>query len=125
MKHFLQKLNPDMIYQSRTYQYVKFFYPEDEIRAKFYKKYGNQGVINFDENNDIQTPCQKFLNIYMKLKTETKLTDDELMNETGKIYENMQLELEAEQLKEKANTLVVPKLSDLFKKGLEEKIDKD
>ena len=61
----------------------------------------------------------------MKLKTETKLTDDELMNETGKIYENMQLELEAEQLKEKANTLVVPKLSDLFKKGLEEKIDRD
>ena len=86
---------------------------------KFYKIYGNKGVINFDESNDVQTPCQKFLDIYLKLKSDNNLKDDELMSEAGKIYESMQLELETEQMKEKANTLVVPKLSEMFKKGLE------
>ncbi|KAM9370518.1 small ribosomal subunit protein mS23 [Phaethornis superciliosus] len=60
------------------------FYPEDEVRARFYRVYGS-GPRPFEllQANHKST-CQRFVEKYYELKEEGKIEEEKLFEETGK-----------------------------------------
>ncbi|KAE8295718.1 28S ribosomal protein S23, mitochondrial [Larimichthys crocea] len=76
--------------QSRTFTkkqeaVPEIFYREDEVRAKFYEKYGT-GARPFDlsKSNFVST-CQRFVDKYSALKSNSELDDSALFEQTGKV----------------------------------------
>ncbi|CAL1571103.1 unnamed protein product [Knipowitschia caucasica] len=62
----------------------EIFYPEDTIRAKFFKTYGaGQRALDLTKPNFVSV-CQRFVDQYEELKKVTDLDDDALFEETGK-----------------------------------------
>lgn len=62
----------------------QIFYPEDVIRAKFYRKYGSPGTINLDESRSSKYPsvCESFVAAYQAIEsTHEGLSPDQLMQE--------------------------------------------
>ncbi|KAK2525350.1 small ribosomal subunit protein mS23 isoform X1 [Columba livia] len=60
------------------------FYPEDEVRAKFYRIYGN-GPRPFDlSQSNYKSTCQRFVEKYNELKEGGKIEEEKLFEETGK-----------------------------------------
>ncbi|XP_077397372.1 small ribosomal subunit protein mS23 isoform X2 [Festucalex cinctus] len=62
----------------------EIFYEEDKIRAKFYEQYG-MGVRPFDlsKSNFVST-CQRFVDKYAELKSQSEMDDSALFEETAK-----------------------------------------
>ncbi|XP_061537762.1 28S ribosomal protein S23, mitochondrial [Phycodurus eques] len=62
----------------------EIFYAEDKIRAKFYDQYG-MGLRPFDlsKSNFVST-CQRFVDKYAQLKSQSEMDDSALFEETGK-----------------------------------------
>ncbi|XP_010079772.1 PREDICTED: 28S ribosomal protein S23, mitochondrial [Pterocles gutturalis] len=59
------------------------FYPEDRVRAKFYRIYGS-GPKPFDLSHlNYKSTCQRFVEKYNELK-EGKIEEEKLFEETGK-----------------------------------------
>ncbi|XP_028564240.2 small ribosomal subunit protein mS23 [Podarcis muralis] len=59
-------------------------YKEDEIRAKFYKAYGN-GPRAFELSRlNFKSTCQRFVEKYIELQKQGEIDDDKLFEETGK-----------------------------------------
>ncbi|GAB1597589.1 28S ribosomal protein S23, mitochondrial-like [Argonauta hians] len=52
-------------------------YPEDIIRARFYKLYGNPDVVDLT-NEKVKTTCQKFIDNYFKLQEKETISEEEL-----------------------------------------------
>ncbi|CAD5232080.1 unnamed protein product [Bursaphelenchus xylophilus] len=64
----------------------KLLYPEDNIRAKFYKTYGSPGIINLHSGSKTKTISQTFIETYQRLQSErSELSEDQLFEETSKI----------------------------------------
>ncbi|XP_067364675.1 28S ribosomal protein S23, mitochondrial isoform X2 [Channa argus] len=62
----------------------KIFYREDEVRAKFYEQYGTgPRPLDLSKPSFVST-CQRFLDKYMELKSQSELDDSALFEETGK-----------------------------------------
>ncbi|KAM8991670.1 small ribosomal subunit protein mS23 isoform 2-T2 [Ara ararauna] len=60
------------------------FYPEDEVRARFYRVYGS-GPRPFDlSQSNYKSTCQRFVEKYNELKQEGKIEEEKLFEETGK-----------------------------------------
>ncbi|KAM6296748.1 small ribosomal subunit protein mS23 [Aegotheles albertisi] len=60
------------------------FYPEDEVRAKFYRTYGS-GPRPFDlSQSNYKSTCQRFVEKFYELKEEGKIEEERLFEETGK-----------------------------------------
>ncbi|XP_060613048.2 small ribosomal subunit protein mS23 [Anolis sagrei] len=60
------------------------FYPEDQIRAKFYEVYGN-GPKAFELSRlSFKSACQRFVEKYNELQKQGEMDDDRLFEETGK-----------------------------------------
>ncbi|KAM8811908.1 small ribosomal subunit protein mS23 [Rhynchonycteris naso] len=60
------------------------FYPEDQIRAKFYSAYGS-GQKAFDLfNPNFKSTCQRFVEKYMELQKLGETDEERLFAETGK-----------------------------------------
>uniref|UniRef100_A0A8V5HHZ7 Small ribosomal subunit protein mS23 n=1 Tax=Melopsittacus undulatus TaxID=13146 RepID=A0A8V5HHZ7_MELUD len=60
------------------------FYPEDEVRARFYRVYGS-GPRPFDlSQSHYKSTCQRFVEKYNELKEEGKIEEEKLFEETGK-----------------------------------------
>ncbi|XP_066220744.1 small ribosomal subunit protein mS23 [Saccopteryx leptura] len=60
------------------------FYPEDQIRAKFYSVYGS-GQKAFDLfNPNFKSTCQRFVEKYMELQKLGETDEEKLFAETGK-----------------------------------------
>ncbi|XP_062448477.1 small ribosomal subunit protein mS23 [Rhea pennata] len=60
------------------------FYPEDEVRARFYRVYGS-GPRAFDlSQSNFKSTCQRFVEKFNELKEEGKTEEDKLFEETGK-----------------------------------------
>ncbi|XP_030328302.1 28S ribosomal protein S23, mitochondrial [Strigops habroptila] len=60
------------------------FYPEDEVRARFYRVYGS-GPRAFDlSQSNYKSTCQRFVEKYNELKEEGKIEEEKLFEETGK-----------------------------------------
>merc|ERR1711915_58497 len=72
----------------------KILYPEDKIRALFYKKYGSPGLINLNEKFKRETLCQAFVVEYEKLRSTGTIEDDRLMEETELSLENQGIYLD-------------------------------
>ncbi|XP_077422594.1 small ribosomal subunit protein mS23 [Vanacampus margaritifer] len=62
----------------------EIFYMEDQIRAKFYEQYG-MGARPFDlsKSNFVST-CQRFVDKYAELKSQSEMDDSLLFEETAK-----------------------------------------
>ena len=61
-------------------QIVKILYPEDKVRAKFYKTYGEGEIVNlFDKS--VPT-SQKFVDKYMKISESGHFSEQELWDRT-------------------------------------------
>ncbi|OWK54743.1 small ribosomal subunit protein mS23 [Lonchura striata] len=59
-------------------------YPEDAVRARFYKVYGN-GPKPFELTRlNFTSTCQRFVEKYNELKEEGKIEEEKLFEETGK-----------------------------------------
>nr|XP_027327826.2 28S ribosomal protein S23, mitochondrial isoform X1 [Anas platyrhynchos] len=59
-------------------------YPEDAVRAKFYRVYGS-GPRPFDLSQpNYKSTCQRFVEKYNELKEEGKIEEEKLFEETGK-----------------------------------------
>ncbi|XP_065550517.1 small ribosomal subunit protein mS23 [Lathamus discolor] len=59
-------------------------YPEDEVRARFYRVYGS-GPRPFDlSQSHYKSTCQRFVEKYNELKQEGKIEEEKLFEETGK-----------------------------------------
>ncbi|XP_029644589.1 28S ribosomal protein S23, mitochondrial [Octopus sinensis] len=52
-------------------------YPEDIIRARFYKLYGNPDVVDLT-NEQVKTTCQKFIENYFKLQDQEDVAEEDL-----------------------------------------------
>ncbi|CAD5224286.1 unnamed protein product [Bursaphelenchus okinawaensis] len=64
----------------------QLFYPEDTIRARFYKTYGSPGVINLHVGSKSKTVSELFTETYQRLKTEKpEATEDELFEDTTNV----------------------------------------
>ncbi|KAK3869068.1 hypothetical protein Pcinc_025595 [Petrolisthes cinctipes] len=59
------------------------FYPEDVIRANFYKKYGSTGTINLSDRNPRPSLCQRFVQEYQRFESEGNTPEDKLMEEAA------------------------------------------
>ncbi|XP_025962929.2 small ribosomal subunit protein mS23 isoform X5 [Dromaius novaehollandiae] len=60
------------------------FYPEDDVRARFYSVYGS-GPRPFDlSQSNFKSTCQRFVEKFNELKEEGKIEEDKLFEETGK-----------------------------------------
>ncbi|XP_061868331.1 small ribosomal subunit protein mS23 [Colius striatus] len=60
------------------------FYHEDEVRARFYRVYGN-GPKPFDLSQlNYKSVCQRFVEKFNELKEEGKVEEEKLFEETGK-----------------------------------------
>ncbi|KAI1292030.1 28S ribosomal protein S23, mitochondrial [Halotydeus destructor] len=59
-------------------------YPEDNIRAKFYDKFGAPGIIDLSSTDrQYKSVCQKFVDHYTALAKESSdLNEDEIFNKT-------------------------------------------
>merc|ERR1711890_183317 len=79
-KAFPPKLEPRYDRQAERRQIVHIFYPEDNIRARFYEEFGSPGVINLN-NEKVDTPCQRFINKHNELSSQD-LTGEELWEKT-------------------------------------------
>ncbi|XP_030007059.1 small ribosomal subunit protein mS23 isoform X2 [Sphaeramia orbicularis] len=63
----------------------EIFYSEDQIRAKFYKKYWTGSrPLDLTKTNFVSV-CQRFVVKYEALKVSSDLDDDALFEETGKV----------------------------------------
>lgn len=58
-----------------TQEIPNIFYPEDVIRAKFYKTYGSPGIIDMSNPNS-QSICQKFVDYYLELQQKQPDKDE-------------------------------------------------
>ncbi|KAM8903145.1 LOW QUALITY PROTEIN: small ribosomal subunit protein mS23 [Spinachia spinachia] len=62
----------------------EIFYREDEVRAKFYVKYGaGPRPLDLSKSNFVST-CQRFVDKYTELKSHGELQDSALFEEAGK-----------------------------------------
>uniref|UniRef100_G3N5G9 Small ribosomal subunit protein mS23 n=1 Tax=Gasterosteus aculeatus TaxID=69293 RepID=G3N5G9_GASAC len=62
----------------------EIFYKEDEVRAKFYVKYGTgPRPLDLSKSNFVST-CQRFVDKYTELKSHGELQDSALFEEAGK-----------------------------------------
>nr|XP_020450689.1 28S ribosomal protein S23, mitochondrial [Monopterus albus] len=62
----------------------EIFYREDEVRVKFYEQYGpGPWPLDLFKSNFVST-CQRFVDKYSELKSQRKLDDSALFEETGK-----------------------------------------
>ncbi|KAM9358848.1 small ribosomal subunit protein mS23 [Symphorus nematophorus] len=62
----------------------EIFYREDDIRAKFYEQY-TTGPRPFDLSKyNFVSMCQRFVDKYTELKSQSELDDSALFHETGK-----------------------------------------
>ncbi|XP_061461016.1 small ribosomal subunit protein mS23 isoform X2 [Rhineura floridana] len=59
-------------------------YQEDEIRAKFYKAYGNGPRPLELSRLNFKSPCQRFVEKCMALQKQGEMDGDKLFEETGK-----------------------------------------
>ncbi|XP_071620889.1 small ribosomal subunit protein mS23 [Heliangelus exortis] len=60
------------------------FYPEDEVRARFYKVYGS-GPRPFElMQTNHKSTCQRFVEKYYELKEGGEIEEEKLFEETGK-----------------------------------------
>ncbi|KAF2356933.1 Ribosomal protein S23/S25 mitochondrial [Trinorchestia longiramus] len=67
------------------------FYPEDVIRAKYYRKYGSRDTLNLNEAVPSRRVgfCQAFVEAYQQLEKEKPdLAEEELMLKTERALEN-------------------------------------
>ncbi|KAK7088544.1 small ribosomal subunit protein mS23-like [Littorina saxatilis] len=58
----------------------KILYPEDIIRAQFYKTYGNPDVVDF-RNERVKTTCQRFVDKYLEL-LQSEMSKENLFEST-------------------------------------------
>ncbi|XP_019716729.1 small ribosomal subunit protein mS23 isoform X1 [Hippocampus comes] len=62
----------------------EIFYTEDQVRAKFYDKYG-AGPRPFDlSKSNFVSVCQRFVDKYAELKSQSEMDDSVLFEETAK-----------------------------------------
>ncbi|XP_045601777.1 small ribosomal subunit protein mS23 isoform X2 [Procambarus clarkii] len=61
----------------------QIFYPEDVIRAQFYKKYGSQGTARLSDKSSRPTVCQLFVKEYERLQADGNIPEDQLMQEAA------------------------------------------
>ncbi|XP_022625020.1 28S ribosomal protein S23, mitochondrial isoform X2 [Seriola dumerili] len=61
----------------------EIFYREDEVRAKFYERYGAGRPLDLAKSNFVST-CQRFVDKHTELKSRSELDDSALFEETGK-----------------------------------------
>ncbi|KAK8746619.1 hypothetical protein OTU49_017108 [Cherax quadricarinatus] len=61
----------------------KIFYPEDVIRAKFYKRYGSYGTAQLSDQKPRPTVCQLFVKEYEHLQAKGSVPEDQLMQEAA------------------------------------------
>ncbi|KAK7082555.1 Structural constituent of ribosome [Halocaridina rubra] len=80
---FPPKLEPSYDRKVKEIPFRKIFYPEDLIRAQFYKKYGSPGTIQLSDQNLRLSLCQLFIEEYERLKAEGNTVDEDLFNEAA------------------------------------------
>ncbi|KAM9813112.1 28S ribosomal protein S23, mitochondrial [Syngnathus typhle] len=62
----------------------EIFYTEDQVRAKFYEQYGmGPRPFDFSKSNFVST-CQRFVDKYAELKSQSEMDDTVLFEETAK-----------------------------------------
>ncbi|KAM9318969.1 small ribosomal subunit protein mS23 [Pholidichthys leucotaenia] len=62
----------------------EIFYREDEVRARFYQLYGEGSrPLDLSKLNFVST-CQRFVDKYMELSSQSSLDESSLIEETGK-----------------------------------------
>ncbi|XP_042240652.1 28S ribosomal protein S23, mitochondrial-like isoform X2 [Homarus americanus] len=61
----------------------QIFYPEDVIRANFYKKYGSYGTAQLLDSNPRPTVCQLFVKEYERLQADGSIPQDQIMQESA------------------------------------------
>ncbi|KAJ7308897.1 hypothetical protein JRQ81_008172 [Phrynocephalus forsythii] len=59
-------------------------YPEDKIRAKFYRVYGNGPRAFVLSRLNFKSPCQRFVEKYNRLQQRGEVDEDKLFEETAK-----------------------------------------
>ena len=80
------KYEPRWDRQPEERQMVRILYPEDVVRAKYYKKFGDWEVVNLFDNH--KPTSQIFVEKYMALSKLDKYSEAELWDRTVSDLEN-------------------------------------
>ena len=73
-------------------QVVKILYPEDKVRAKFYRTYGEGEIVNLFDKETVPT-SQKFVDKYMNIAESGQFSEQELWDRTVSQLENEGVDL--------------------------------
>ena len=81
---------------------VKILYPEDKVRAKFYKTYGTWEVVNLFDTTKKPT-SQLFVDKFMSLSQSGSFSETELWDRTVSELENEGVDLKGDKVGEARN----------------------
>ncbi|XP_068206588.1 small ribosomal subunit protein mS23 [Palaemon carinicauda] len=78
---FPPKLEPRFDRKVQEKPIRNILYPEDVVRAQFYKKFSSPGTIRLSEDSHRPTLCQLFVEEYERLQSEGSTPTEKLMDE--------------------------------------------